>query len=149
MSENKQHGKDGRREMSNGTWGTWMSKHSAKENTLAFLSERNCIISCRTRQLTSPPKNVCGRSTTQLKATVYQKAVSICTGNSLASLPLSFNTTFVHFKLQKWALLCCFRNKTSQGTGTIITAVNNSHSFKTLLHGDTRVQHVKVWKPSN
>lgn len=120
-----------------------MSKHSAKENTLAFLSERNCIISCRTRQLTSP-KNVCGRSTTQLKATVYQKAVSIRTGNSLTSLPLSFNTTFVHFKLPKGALFRCFRNKTSQGTGTIITAVNNSHSFKTLLHGDMRVQHVKV-----
>lgn len=66
------------------------------------------------------------------KATVSQKAVSVCAGNSLTSLPLSFNTMFVHFKLQKRILFCCFRNKNVHKTGIVIIAVNSSYSFKTL-----------------
>lgn len=84
------------------------------------------------------------------KATVSQKAVSISAGNSLTSLPLSFNATLVHFKLQKRILLCHFRNKTTHKAGTIIIAVNSSYSFKTLLaHNDMQTQHVKVSKPSS
>lgn len=49
---------------------------------------------------------MCSRSATA-KATVSKKTVSICTGNSLTSLPLSYSTTFVHFKLLERILPCC------------------------------------------